>query len=98
MARRFGAERAYKSLDAMLKLDMDLVDIVTPAQTHALLAVQALESGHNVLVEKPMALSSRECSEMISAAKRSGKALCVNHNKRFYASVMQTKHLIEEER
>jgi predicted dehydrogenase len=82
----------------MLKLDLDLVDIVTPTPTHAPLAIRALESGHNVLVEKPMSLSSRECDDMISASRRSGYSLCVNHNKRFYNSVMETKRMIEEEK
>ncbi len=98
IARRFGADQAFTSLEAMLKLDLDLVDIVTPTPTHAPLAIRALESGHNVLVEKPMALSSRECAEMISASRRSGHSLCVVHNKLFYESVMETKRVIDEEK
>ncbi len=97
-ARRFGAEKTFTSLDAMLKLDLDLVDVITPTPTHASLVIQALESGANVLVEKPMALTSRECEEMIAASKSSGRSLSVCHNKRFYECVMQTKHAILEER
>ncbi|MDA4126249.1 MAG: Gfo/Idh/MocA family oxidoreductase [Thaumarchaeota archaeon] len=98
MARRFGAEEVHVSADALLKLDLDLVDIVTEAHSHPTLAIQALESGHNVLVEKPMSLSSKDCQEMISASRRSGRLLCVNHNKRFYASVMEAKRSIVQER
>ncbi|MDH7556950.1 MAG: Gfo/Idh/MocA family oxidoreductase [Candidatus Methanosuratincola sp.] len=96
-AWKFGAERVYTSYEAMLDLDLDLVDIVTPTPTHSDLAVRALESGYNVLVEKPMALTSRECLDMIAAARRSGKTLCVCHNKRFYDAIVKTKSAIEQE-
>jgi predicted dehydrogenase len=56
-AREFGVKRVYTNYDAMLNLDLDLVDVVTPTPTHSDLALRALESGHNVLVEKPMARS-----------------------------------------
>ncbi|MDA4127726.1 MAG: Gfo/Idh/MocA family oxidoreductase [Thaumarchaeota archaeon] len=97
MAREFGAEQTHLTHEAMLKLDLDLVDIVTEAHTHSTLAIQALESGHNVLVEKPMSLSSKDCQEMISASRRSGRLLCVQHNKRFYAGVMEARRLIDQE-
>ena len=91
MARQFGAKQIFKEPADMLKLDLDLVDIITLAESHAPLSIQALESEHNVLVEKPMSLSSAESVRMISAARRSGRTLCVNHNKRFYSCVLETK-------
>jgi len=96
-AKRFAAKSFYTSYEKILSLDLDLIDIVTPTTTHSHLAVEALERGHNVLVEKPMAISSRECSSMIAAARRSGRALTVMHNKRFYNSVIQTKEMLERE-
>ncbi len=96
-AKKYGAKQVFSDADAMLKLNLDLVDIVTPTPTHASLAVRALESGHNVLIEKPMALSSKECDEMIRASRNSGFALSVCHNKRFYSSVLQAKRMVEEE-
>jgi predicted dehydrogenase len=97
-ARMFGAEHAFTSFAAMLRLDLDLVDVVTPTPTHAPLAIQALESDHSVLVEKPMSLTSRECQDMIAASRRSGRSLSVCHNKRFYDSVLKTKLAVEEEK
>jgi predicted dehydrogenase len=78
-AWEFGVEHVYTDYEAMLDLDLDLVDIVTPTSTHSDLAMRALESGHNVLVEKPMALTSRECLNMINAARRNNMTLCVCH-------------------
>ncbi len=95
-ARKFGAQFALSDYDSMLRLDLDLVDVVTPTSTHAPLTIQALEAGHNVLVEKPMALSSKDASTMIAAARKSGRTLCVNHNKLFFRSVISAKKAVEE--
>jgi len=95
-ARRYHADHALSSYDSMLKLDLDLVDIVTPTPTHAPLSRLALEAGHNVLVEKPMALSSEECLEMMKTAKKCGRTLCVVHNKLFFNSVARAKAAAED--
>jgi predicted dehydrogenase len=97
-ANKYGAERTFTNSDAMMKLDLDLVDVITPTPTHRSLVINALESGHDVLVEKPMALTLQECQDMITASRRSGRSLSVCHNKRFYESVVQTKHAIQDEK
>ncbi len=96
-ARKFGIHQTFKDFDLMLNLDLDLIDIITPPPTHAELAIKALESKHNVLVEKPMASSSDQCLRMIDAAKKSGKTLCVVHNKRFFDSIIETKTCLQRE-
>src|SRR5690625_4833558 len=48
--------------------DVDVVDICTPGDTHAEIAVAALEAGKHVLVEKPMANSVAEAEQMAAAA------------------------------
>ncbi|WP_372593684.1 Gfo/Idh/MocA family protein [Actinotalea sp.] len=48
--------------------DVDLVDICTPGDTHAEMAIAALEAGKHVLVEKPMANSVAEAEAMVAAA------------------------------
>jgi predicted dehydrogenase len=50
--------------------DVDLVDICTPGDTHAEIAVAALEAGKHVLCEKPLANSVAEAEEMTAAAER----------------------------
>ena len=97
MAKKYGVQRTFTDFNSMLDLDLDLVDIVTPTPTHAKLSIRALKSGHNVLVEKPMAYSSKECLDMIEAARKNDKILCVMHNKRFFDSILKTKAKIEQE-
>jgi predicted dehydrogenase len=94
-AHRYGADYAFSDYGSLLDLDLDLVDIVTPTPTHGQLSCLALETGHNVLVEKPMALSSRDCHAMIKAARRSGRTLCVVHNKLFFNAVTQAKAAVD---
>ena len=96
-ARRYRVREISKDYDSMLRMELDVIDIVTPTQTHSQLALLALESGHNVLVEKPMALSSKECETMIGTASRNGRALCVMHNKRFYKSVTRMRSIVDSE-
>jgi predicted dehydrogenase len=50
--------------------DVDLVDICTPGDTHAEIAVAALEAGKHVLCEKPLANTVAEAEQMVAAAER----------------------------
>ena len=51
----------------ILNLDIDVVDVCTPPFSHAEISINALQSGKNVVCEKPMAASLRECDEMLKA-------------------------------
>lgn len=70
-------ETDWKSLVA--RDDVDLVDICTPGDTHAEIAIAALEAGKHVLCEKPLANSVAEAEAMVAAAEgaRSGGALAM---------------------
>lgn len=94
-AIKYAAEEVPRDYDSMLGLKLDLIDIVTPTQTHVELSKLALESGSNVLVEKPMAVTSEECQLMIEAARKNGRTLCVTHNKIFYESLRSMKATLE---
>lgn len=62
---------------------VDVVVISTPPDSHAYWAMAALECGKHVVVEKPMALTTRECDSLIERATRDGLALSVYQNRRF---------------
>ncbi|WP_435010557.1 Gfo/Idh/MocA family protein [Tundrisphaera lichenicola] len=59
--------------------EIDLVDLCVPNDNHARLAIQALEAGKHVLVEKPIALTTEDADAMVAAANASGKLLMVGH-------------------
>lgn len=63
--------------------DIDAVYIATPVGTHAKFAIEALNAGKHVLVEKTMAASTEEATQMIEAAKRNNRQLMVAYRARF---------------
>src|SRR5690349_6134038 len=50
--------------------DIDIVDITTPNDTHAEIAVEAAKNGKAILCEKPLAMDVVECQEMVAAVKK----------------------------
>jgi nucleoside-diphosphate-sugar epimerase/predicted dehydrogenase len=88
--------KAYDDLATMLREErLDALHILTPPDTHAPLAIQAMEAGCHVLVEKPMALAVHEADAMIAAARDNRVKLCTNHNYLFNPSLMEAKRLLE---
>lgn len=59
--------------------DVQLVDLCVPNHEHARMAIQALQAGKHVLVEKPIALTLDEADRMIEAATAAGRSLLVAH-------------------
>ncbi|HLC39842.1 MAG TPA: Gfo/Idh/MocA family oxidoreductase, partial [archaeon] len=71
------------------------VTICTPNQTHYSICKEFLNAGKNVFVEKPLAMSAKECEELISLAKQKGLVLAVGHIFRFNNAVRRIKEMIE---
>lgn len=73
-ADRLGWESTETSWQAVVKRDdVDLVDICTPGDSHAEIAIAALEAGKHVLCEKPLANSVEEAQDMVAAAARAAR-------------------------
>ena len=60
------------------------------------MAIDALDAGKHVSVQKPMALSVADADAMIDAAQRSGKMLRVIENYRYYAPIREAKRLLDD--
>ncbi|MEQ9423818.1 MAG: Gfo/Idh/MocA family oxidoreductase [Cyclobacteriaceae bacterium] len=83
--------------DEMLAIDgFNLIDICTPHHLHKEMAIEAAERGYNVLVEKPMALTSVDCKEMISAASKNKVKLYVMKQNRFNVPVALVDKVIND--
>jgi predicted dehydrogenase/nucleoside-diphosphate-sugar epimerase len=80
LAARFGIPKVFPTLDAMIHEGVDVAHILTPPDTHAHLAVTALENGCHVLVEKPLAINAEEVDRISAAAAAAQKSVCVNHS------------------
>jgi predicted dehydrogenase len=89
VASQFGIPKTYASATEMFAAEnIDLVDICTPPKTHTKLAIESVQAGAHILLEKPMATSVAECDEVIAAAKTADRKICLAHSDLFYKSFM----------
>ena len=97
VAKKFSIPGAYSNISEMLqKEDLDIVDICTPPQVHTPLAIEAMERGCHVLLEKPMALKVSDCDHMIDVAQKGSLKLCVVHNEIFRPPLLKARELLEK--
>ena len=95
MAARFGISNVYRTLGDLLDAQRpEVVHILTPPQTHAPLAIEAMVAGCHVLVEKPMAVNLAEAEAMETTARRHGVKLCVDHNHLFDPAVVRAGAMV----
>jgi UDP-N-acetyl-2-amino-2-deoxyglucuronate dehydrogenase len=78
----------------LIALEPDVVVVCTPHPSHPALAIEALEAGAHVLVEKPLAVEAREADAMIDAADRAGRLLGVCFQQRFRPVVAAARERI----
>src|ERR1700726_3134225 len=98
-ARKIASEHAipnvYGDIGEMLaKEKPDVVDICTPPKTHAPIAIQVMQSGSHVLIEKPMAQTVEECDAIIAAARANNVKVCVAHSDLFYYPFIEARKLV----
>ena len=75
--------------------DIDLVVIPTPNHTHHPLALQALEAGKHVVVDKPFTLDTTQARELVDAAKARQRVLSVFHNRRWATDFLTVQKLVQ---
>ena len=96
--KEWGVEgvRCYPDHLSMLENEeLDAVSVCTYNMTHAVCTIDALERGVNVLLEKPMCVTTEEAVEIIRADKKSGKVLSIGFQPRFDPNMQQIKKIVE---
>ncbi|OIV37824.1 oxidoreductase [Mangrovactinospora gilvigrisea] len=76
--------------------DLDAVLITTPDHTHEDLAVDFLEAGIAVFLEKPMAITTAGADRVLATAERTGTRLYIGHNMRHMPVVREMRRLVQE--
>lgn len=95
-SEHFNIPSTYTNLAEMLeKEQLDVVDVVTPPDTHADLAIQAMQHGCHCLMEKPLTTNIRDADQVIRVAEETGRALHVTHNWSFFPSVRKAKFIAD---
>jgi predicted dehydrogenase len=78
--------------------DVDAVVIATPVSTHFELAMQALQAGKHVLVEKPLTSTAEQCMRLIEEAVKRQRLLMVDHTFVYTSAVRKIKELVDDGR
>ena len=96
--KRYGVEnvRLYPSHKEMLENEeLDAVSVCTYNMTHAECTIDALNKGVNVLLEKPMCVTTKEAVEIMRAEKKSGKVLSIGFQPRLDENMKMVKKIVQ---
>ncbi|MYH60755.1 MAG: Gfo/Idh/MocA family oxidoreductase [Caldilineaceae bacterium SB0675_bin_29] len=101
LARVAAIHRPHRSFtryaDLLSDSQVEAVIVAVADQYHVELALQALQAGKHVLVEKPMGVTVEECEALRDVVVASGLTLQVGHNRRFDPGVIHARRFIQEE-
>ncbi|MBX3191367.1 MAG: Gfo/Idh/MocA family oxidoreductase [Labilithrix sp.] len=91
-----GQAAFLKSVSELSRVDFDAAVIATPTATHHEVALQLIEMGKHLLVEKPIASTYAQGREVLAAAQQKGVKLAVGHVERFNPAVRKLREIIKE--
>lgn len=101
-AKHFGGEHGADALTdyhvLLERHDVDVVNICTPSGLHAQMAIEAMQAGKHVIVEKPMALSLADADRMIATAAETNRRMCIVLQNRYNPPVQDVRRLVDEGR
>ncbi|MFG1518871.1 MAG: Gfo/Idh/MocA family oxidoreductase [Thermoplasmataceae archaeon] len=90
--------RYYDDMNELLRSDIDSVYIASPNSLHFDHARRSLESGKNVLLEKPMTLNSKDSLELCNLSERLGLKLAIGFHMRFHPALGIVKEILKSEK
>lgn len=96
VSEKFNIKNKFADYREMLRsTELDAVLIATPTGTHKEIALDCLNAGKHVMIEKPIATSSAEAEEIAATAKNKGLVAVVGMNMRFRPDIMLLKSVIQ---
>lgn len=96
LAEEYDIAQIYASAEELLeKSDANAVYVAVPNRFHAPIALQCLKAGKHVILDKPFAMNLTEATEVVAAAKASGKVFMVGMNQRFREESQKIRSLVE---
>ncbi len=96
-AKKHGVQKTYTDAQALIDdPEVDAVYIATPPDVHRDLAERAASAGKHILLEKPMALSVKDCEAINAACRTHNVQLIVAYYRRFFPVVQKMKALLDE--
>src|SRR5262245_1296681 len=95
LAARHGARVAADWRAAVSDSAIDVVVVSTPPSSHTDVCVAALDSGKDVLCEKPLARNAEESRLILEAARRAGRLIATGFNYRFFPSIVKAREVLD---
>ncbi len=97
--QRFGFDEASSDWRSVIaRPDIDVIDICTPNNVHAEIAIAAAKAGKHIICEKPLARGGEEAKTMLDAVEKAGVIHMVAFNYRRTPAVALAKKFIDEDR
>ena len=89
----------YSDYQEMLEKEKpELIAIATESGKHAAIALDCIEAGCNLIIEKPIALSLADAELIINASRKKGVKVCASHQNRFNKSIQKIRDALEKNR
>ncbi|MDP8923260.1 MAG: Gfo/Idh/MocA family oxidoreductase [Chloroflexota bacterium] len=98
VAEPIGCEVYADYRDLLKRPDVGVVMLGLPNDLHCPIALDGLDAGKHVFVEKPMANTLDECDRMIEAAERNGVRVFVGHSQRFFSATVMAREAVRSGR
>jgi scyllo-inositol 2-dehydrogenase (NADP+) len=96
-AARYPKAKILRDVEALFQnADVELVVVATPNQTHFPFAMQALEAGKHVVVDKPFAITTHDADTMIETASKAGRVLSVFQNRRWDGDFLTVQKILKD--
>jgi predicted dehydrogenase len=86
----------FSHIDKMLaEFKPDICHIITPPHTHAEVAIECMNQGSHVFIEKPMCTTLADADQIVSTSNKAQRIVCVGHQRLFEQPIMEAKRLID---
>lgn len=94
-AKTFGIWAYTDYLEMLQKEKPDIAVVALPHFLHKEVSIRCAEHGSHILLEKPMALNTAECDEIIAAAERYEVKLMVGHTQHYFPENIEARRIVE---
>ncbi|SIT09053.1 Predicted dehydrogenase [Filimonas lacunae] len=89
--------KVARTIEELLNSHIELVVITTPNETHVPYAIQALEAGMHVVLEKPFTITSADAQLLIDTAAKVRRTVSVFHNRRYVADFLTIRQILQQQ-
>lgn len=95
-SRKYSAEYV-RSLEEMLSRELDLICVCTPNKAHAQIALECIRANRHVLIEHPMAMTTSDARNIITASQRHACEVFVMRQRRFLRSIQLLRRALKQD-